>query len=514
MKIKFGLKMVFFVFLCAINLNAQAPAIQWEKRFGGTWADVAYSVDTTSDGGYILAGRTESNDGNVSGNKGAFDYWVVKLNSSGTLQWQKTLGGSLNDFAYSVKQTSDGGYIVAGESESTNGDVTGNHGGYDGWIVKLNSTGTLEWQKTFGSFSSDSISSIQQTSDGGYIVAATTFQSSSDYWIIKLNASGTIEWQKIYGGSDADITSTIRQTSDGGYIVAGHTLSNDGNVTGNHGEADFWILKLNTLGDFQWQKTLGGTKEDMPSSIQQTSDGGYIVSGLTWSSNGDVTGFHGVYDYWVVKLNATGNLEWQKALGGSRADAANSITQTSDGGYLVVGDTVSNNGDVSGFHNALDSDYWDIWIAKLNSSGVLQWKKVLGGDIQDLATCIKPTADGGFVVTGSTNSSNGDISGTSAGQGIDYWIVKFAPEDLAVAELEKSILTLYPNPVKNELTVKLDFFMPSQKIIVTDILGKVIYTQDAQDLITTINTSDLSKGTYFLTLQNEGKKTTQKFIVE
>lgn len=515
------IRLLFIGLFFITNLDAQVPSIQWEKRFGGTWFDRAESMDQTSDGGYILAGKSESNDGNVSGNHGLFDYWIVKLNSTGVLQWQKSLGGTLNDNAYSIQQTSDGGYIIAGESESTNGDITGNLGGYDGWIIKLSSSGTIEWQKSYGGMGNEGLNSIQQTLDGGYIVTGTTFSfltgyhGAGDYWVLKLSATGTIEWQKLYGGSSSDLAFSVRQTSDTGYVIAGYTYSNDGNVSGNHGHYDFWIIKLSATGALQWQKTFGGTEEDNALDVIQTSDGGYLINGVTWSNNGDVTGFHGLYDYWVIKISSSGDLQWHKAMGGSSADASRSVIQTSDNGYIVIGDTASNNGDVIGFHNALDPDFWDIWIVKLNSSGVIQWKKALGGNVQDLGYKIKKTADGGFAIAGSTNSFDGDITGTTAGQGTDVWIVKFAPENLGISESEqKTTVILYPNPVNNELTVKLDFYLPSQKISISDVHGKTILTQDAEDLITTINTSTLSQGTYFLTVQNLGKKTTQKFIVE
>ena len=509
------IRLLFIGLFFVTNLGAQVPSIQWEKRFGGTWFDSAYSIDITSDGGYILAGRTESNNGNVSGNHGLYDFWIVKLDALGILQWQRTLGGMLNDFAYSIKQTSEGGYIVVGESESIEGDVPGNHGGYDGMVVKLSSIGEIEWYRAVGFQNSDGLRSVVQAPNGHIIVAGSRFLGSSDFWIADVNTNG-YHWYRTYGGSEADTANSIQLTTDGGFIVAGSTYSNNGNVTGNHGSSDFWILKLNSIGNFEWQKTLGGTNEDFAKSIQQTSDGGYIVSGYTFSNDGNVSSFKGVYDSWVVKLNSVGDLEWQKTLGGTNADAANDIIQTSDGGYIVIGDTVSNNtGDVTGFHNSLGSDYWDIWLVKLNSTGTIVWKKALGGAVQDIGNSIKRTNDGGFVIAGSTNSSDGDITGTTAGQGTDFWIVKFTPENLGISESEqKTSITLYPNPVKNELTVKLDFYMPSQKISISDVHGKTILTKDAEDLITTINTSTLSQGTYFLTVQNLGKKTTQKFIVE
>ena len=252
--------------LFALNFAKAQPSTQWQKSLGGTNNDQAYSIQQTTDGGYIVAGWSSSIDGDVTGNHGGNDYWVVKLNSSGTIAWQKSFGGSNDDYAYSIQQTNDGGYIVAGWSRSNDGDVTGHYG-------------------------------------------TTNYY---DYWVVKLNSTGTIEWQKSLGGSDHDYAYSIWQTTDGGYIVTGRSYSNDGDVTGNHGGDDYWVVKLNSTGTIAWQKSLGGTNNDQAYSIQQTNDGGYIVAGRSYSNDENVTGHHGTanyYDYWVVKLNSTGTIE-------------------------------------------------------------------------------------------------------------------------------------------------------------------------------------------------------------
>ena len=351
--------------------HAQAPAIEWQKCLGGTADDFANSIQQTSDGGFIVAGETRSNDGDVSGNHGKSDAWVVKLNSLGDILWKKCLGGTGNDYARSIQQISDGGFILTGYTNSNNGDVSGNNGYYDAWVVKLNSSGDILWQKCLGGTYDDYARSIQQTSDTGFILAGYTFSNDgdvsgnhgfSDAWVVKLNSSGDIIWQKCFGGTNEDYAYSIQQTSDGGFIVAGETRSNDGDVSGYHGYFDYWVVKLNSSGDIEWQKCLGGTNNDYANSIQQTSDGGFIVAGYTESNDGDVSGYHGGdYDAWVVKLNSSGDILWQKCLGGTIDDRAYSIQQTSDGGFIVAGFTVSNDGDVSGNHGASDA-----WVVKLN----------------------------------------------------------------------------------------------------------------------------------------------------
>jgi len=237
-----------------IHFETKNPSISFARVFGGSDDDRAYCIQQTSDGGYIVAGYTYSNDIDVSGNQGVYDYWVVKLDSSGNIEWQKCFGGSDDDRAYCIQQTSNGGYIVAGYTESNNGDVSGNHG-------------------------------------------------KNDYWIVKLDSSGNIEWQKCLGGYYNDYACSIQQTSNGGYIVAGYTESNNGDVSGNHGSYDYWIVKLDSSGNIRWQKCLGGSGDDRAYSIQQTSDGGYIVTGYTESNDGEVSGNHGSKDYWIVRLD-------------------------------------------------------------------------------------------------------------------------------------------------------------------------------------------------------------------
>ena len=364
-------------------------AIQWQKSLGGARVDVAQSIQPTADGGYIVAGNTNSQDGDVTGyhpgpngcyqtcfNQTICGYYpdglVVKLSSTGAIQWQKALGGSAADNLLSIQSTADGGYIASGLTYSNDGDVSGYHGGKeaDAWVVKLSSSGAIQWQKVLGgSTGCDFANAVLTTPDGGYIITGhtdsydgdvTSIAGERDAWIVKLSSSGAIQWQKAIGGANSDYAYSFQSTPDGGYIVAGYTYSNNGDVSGNHGDADAWIVKLSSNGAIQWQKSLGGSNEEIARSIQPTTDGGYIVAGSAKSNNGDVSGNHGDQDAWVIKLSNNGAIQWQKSLGGTANDFANSIQSTTDGGYIVAGQATSNNGDVSGNHGATDA-----WVIKL-----------------------------------------------------------------------------------------------------------------------------------------------------
>ena len=407
-----------------------------DTRTGSTFFsgnDRATSIQQTSDGGYIVAGSTNSKDGNVTGNHGGMDYWVVKITATGIVNWQMCLGGSNDDRATSIQQTADGGYIVAGQSYSRDGNVTGNHGSMDYWVVKLDSSGSLLWQKCVGGSRDDAVYCVQQTADGGYILAGTTLSNngdvngnhgSMDYWIVKLDGAGNLLWQQCLGGSQDDAANSVQQTADGGYVVAGYSVSNDGNVYGNHGGLDYWIVKLDGAGTLLWQQCLGGSSYDMAYDIQQTADGGYVVAGYSLSNDGNVTGNHGIIDYWIVKLDSAGTILWQKCLGGSQDDVAYSIQQTTDGGYIVAGYTYSIDGNVAGNHG--NQDYW---IVKLDSTGTLFWQKCLGGINTDIAASIQQTSDGGYIAAGYTASNDGDVSGNHDSQ--DYWVVKLNTDSRA-----------------------------------------------------------------------------------
>ncbi|HRI79448.1 MAG TPA: MopE-related protein [Cyclobacteriaceae bacterium] len=404
----------------------RSPLIAWEKSFGGTGNDNPQCILQTSDGGFVIAGSTYSADGEVTGNHGSWDCWIVKLDTASNMQWQKCLGGSNPDYANSILQTTDGGFIVAGAVLSNDGDVTVNNGGYDYWVVKLDSNGAIEWQKSYGGVKDDMAYSISQTQDGGFILGGYSSSNngdvsgnhgSEDYWIVKLSHIGDLEWQRSLGGTTTDKLYSVQETTDGGFIAGGYSRSYNGDVSGNHGQSDFWIVKLGNTGSLIWEQSLGGDDDDEAYSIMQTNDGGYIVGGNSRSNNGDVSGNHGYIDYWVVKLDATGNIEWQKSLGGSDADWGYSVRQTNDGGFVVAGSAYSSNGDVS--KHFMGSDYW---IVKLGVNGNIEGENSFGGNNSEAVTSIQQTSDSGLIVAGYSGSPDEEIGNNIGGN--DFWIVK------------------------------------------------------------------------------------------
>ena len=415
--------------ICSFSFS-QAPNIEWQKCLGGTGTDAAWNIKQTSDGGYISVGFTASIDGDVTLNHGGQDLWVQKVNSTGVLQWQKCYGGSLDDYGSGIITTADGGYLISGRTSSNDGDVSGNHtssSGYsDAWLIKISSNGTIQWQKCYGSTGTESAQCVIQTSDGGYVFSGycqanngdvTGNHGNWDIWCVKVNSNGIIQWQKSFGGTGEDRCYKIKATNDGGYIISGYTVSFNGDVVGNHGNNDAWILKLSSAGTLQWQKCYGGLNIEQAEGISLTSDGGYVFVGRSNSSDGDVTLNNGNHDVWVVKISDKGILQWQKSYGGSDFDYAHEILQTIDGGYIITANTTSNNINVSGNHGSND-----VWVLKIDSFGALIWQKCLGSSSYDYGIDIQITSDGGLIVAGFGGQNNGDVSGNHGSN--DVWLVK------------------------------------------------------------------------------------------
>lgn len=436
-----------FIMLSSIIGSAQAPPIQWKKNIGGSKLDQAQSIVQTNDGGYIMAGSTQSEDGEGAGNnvnKGLEDCWIVKMDAVGTIQWSKLIGGSIFDFALSIIQTKDGGYLVSGYTYSDDGDLPENPNSFssDAVIIKLDASGNMEWLKTFGGSGFDIIFSIKETHDGGYIGCGWTDSKDGDVagnhgdrdgWIIKTDQAGNLQWQKCIGSKGVDLAFSIVLSPDGGYVFAGDSKTTPGSVVNDPVKFDFFVGKLDSAGNVVWIKNIGGSAEDGARSIVAASDGGYVLAGYSESNDGDFSEHYGGYDVCIIKIDFQGNLQWQRSFGGINYDVANEIAPTSDGGYVVAGNTTL----VNGFNG---NDYW---ILKLDVNGKLQWEKTLGGSLSDQANSINETSDGGFIVAGTSFSPNGDIS-NYLGNG-DAWIVKLGVCKQNIPELSSEI-SGKPNP--------------------------------------------------------------------
>ena len=318
---------------------------EWDQTFGGTMDDWGRGVKQTKDGGYILVGST------FSFGAGKADVWLIKTDTNGVKKWARVFGGAEVDLGYAVQQTTDGGYILIGYTESKGA------GRADVWLIKTDSSGVKEWEKTFGGSQWDAGYSVQQTRDGGYILVGHTKSKgegkSSDVWLIKADATGNKLWEKIYGGRQEDVGRWVEQTQDGGYILVGWTKSK------GSGGADIWLVKTNASGVRQWEKTFGGVGNDWSRCVQQTQDGGYILLGSTASFTAEQS-----YDFWLIKTDATGNRQWDRMYGTPYWDRGRFLQQTRDGGYILIGYK---------FTVKEQRDH-QLWLIKTDSSGQLKSK--------------------------------------------------------------------------------------------------------------------------------------------
>lgn len=425
---------LFIISLSFIKTSAQAPpAIEWQKCIGGNNYDAINAIQPLADGGFILAGQTSSNDGDITHSNGAMDAWIINLDNGGNVLWQKNYGGTHIDIAIDIKLTADSGYVFLGTTSSTDGDVSGNHGGTnDIWLVKLDATGNIQWQKCYGGPGQETSHSLQLTNDGGYIIGAYVTadggdiaghhgnNNANDVWIVKTDSNGNMEWQKCYGGSQSDDITSVIPTTDGGYIFSASVLSTDGDVNCAHySNQDIWLVKIDNDGNIEWQSCAGGNYGEVPDALLQSRDGGYIIAGIEYSD--DLPGTHGPGgDGWVVKFDSNGNIEWQRFLGGTQTDRLQTIIETNDG-YVVAGSSNSTDGDICS-NKGTD----DLFIVKLNTDGSTAWKRTCGGTKNDGANAVVIANDGGFLVSGFANSNDGDVSGNHNPNVADAWLVKLS----------------------------------------------------------------------------------------
>lgn len=389
--------------------------------FGGSKNESAQSIVATDDGGFVVAGFTQSNDGDVQGKTNEnFDYWILKINAQNDIEWQKTIGGSSTDKANDIIKTSDGGFAILGYSESNDGNTTLNAGSKDFWVVKLDVSGNIIWQKSLGYSGNDFGVSLTETKDKGLLivgeldVTASGGQGNSktssrhaggDFWAIKLNVLGEKQWSKYYGGSFTDTPRGIVETDEGNFIIVGSSDSKDVDVSNNKGTYDFWIIKIDAVGKLIWEKNFGGKEIDEARGIVKSEDGNYLVVGDTRSSDGNITNQKGAADVWVIKINESGNLLWQKSYGGSSFDVARSISKTKNNQFIIAGSSRSSDIDVK-----INQGQNDVWMLKIDNNGQLLWQKSVGGTEIDFGYDAVELKNGNIVVVGESSSENTDIA--------------------------------------------------------------------------------------------------------
>ncbi|TXG36896.1 hypothetical protein [Seonamhaeicola maritimus] len=414
------------IFSCSENSVSEKDSeileIDFVKTFGGSKNESGRSLIKTSDGGYAILGYTQSADGDISGKTDeSFDFLLLKFNQSHAIEWQKTYGGSNDDRGSSIIQTSDSGFVILGSSKSNDGNVTTNNGFNDFWVLKTDDSGNIAWEKSFGFSGADDGISIIETADNGFLligvldVSASGGQGNSksysykrhaggDYWAIKLNSTGKQEWTRYFGGSFTDTPFDVVQTNDNGYILIGSSDSDDVDIKTNKGSYDFWVIKISETGALIWEKSFGGSQTDEARAITKTNDGNYLIVGDTRSNDIDVSANNGAADFWVIKISPDGNLIWEKTFGGSSFDASRSVSKTQDGGFIICGSSRSANKNLTNNNGQNDA-----WVIKIDSSSKIEWQKSIGGSDIDLAYDAIELNDKSVIIVGESSSSDIDI---------------------------------------------------------------------------------------------------------
>jgi len=503
-------------------------SIKWEKTYGGSSMDNIYDVISTSDDGYLLGGTTRSNDGDIKSgihDTPYGDIWLVKIDNLGNIQWERTYGGDNIEELYSLQSTIDGGYIFGGVTGSNNGDVkSGYHGGlYDMWVVKLDAFGNIQWERTYGGSRNDMLFSILILPDG-YLLGGDTDSNSGDIksgikgkddnWVVKIDKLGNIQWEKTYGGTEEEDLYSLQSTIDGGYVLGGYTKSNNGDVkSGNHGNYDFWIVKIDNLGKILWEKTYGGSSFDFFDELIPTSDGGYLLGGDTKSNDGDIqSSYHGGGDIWVVKIDNSGKIQWEKTYGGTDIEDLLNLIPTSDGGFLLGGYTWSNDMDVTSGNKGKG----DSWIVKIDSTGKIQWEQTYGGIDIEWFTSLLTTKDNGYLLCGTISYDidfNSPINDSS-----NFWVIKIVPESSIIESNLPSIILngvveIYPNPTNDILTIETSYKNPL-KLVMYDGIGNQIIEKDITENKNVINLNKITSGVYFLKLMDDNKLVHQQKILK
>ena len=347
--------------------------LQWQKTYGGTKDEKAYKIIETNDRGFAIAGHSKSSDNDVDSNQGFEDVWILKLTQNGTIQWKTNTGFSGSDKSFAIIQTNDNGFFVGSILDVTASGGLGNakssakHAGGDYWAIKLNSNGVTEWRNYFGGTNTDTCYDVTETSDGYILVGSSDSndvdinnnKGSYDFWVLKINKQGTLLWEKSFGGTEIDEARAITKTDNGNFLIIGDTRSSNNQITQNNGGADLWLIKINTNGDLLWQKNYGGSSFDVGRSISKTIDGGFLISGSSRSGDNNFTN-NGQNDALILKIDANGNIQWQKTIGGSEIDFCYDAIQLSNGSIMAVGESSSNNQDIT-----TNNGFTDLLLIKL-----------------------------------------------------------------------------------------------------------------------------------------------------
>lgn len=526
----FLLSLISF-FLLTNTTTAQDLSINWQNNIGGTDLDVCYEVKRTPDGGYVLGCYSDSaisEDKSENSFGGSLDFWVVKLNADGEIQWDNTIGGSDFDVLFGIAVLDDGSMVVAGESKSSiGGDKTvASQGGSDYWVLKLDTEGNILWQNAFGGSSDDILRGFNTTADGGFLLTGHSFSGISgdkteanngleDYWVVKIDSNGVFQWDKTLGGSGIDHSWSVSEATDGSIFVGG--LSNSP-ISGDKteptmGSRDLWIAKLSSGGDLIWENTIGGDGSDVVYDMVATEDNGLVLGAMSNSNiSGDKTeNSKGGSDIWMVKLNEDGNILWQKTIGGSSSDGTDGLIRIPDVGYLIASNSTS---PVSGDKTEGTFSY-DYWIVKVDETGnVIDQNTIQGFDI-DIALGLDLAHESGYIAVGYSDSDTGLDKEEDAQGYFDIWVTRLdLPLNTTEFEDNTSLLT-YPNPASEMLTITTTSGTPINTLSLYNSLGQKVYELDnLNGSQFQLDLNGFSSGLYVLNVETDNEIFSRRILID
>jgi hypothetical protein len=528
---------ILFLFTVAYHSSVlcQDFEIVWQQCYGGSQEERPSDI-LAVEGGYFIVGGTYSYDGDISFNQGSSDAWVIKIDSIGNILWENTYGGSNGEFWRRILPAPDNCYYLLGASGSWDGDISYDPypGSNDLWIAKIDSVGNLIWEKIIGGWMIDMIESAALAGDGGVVVFGWTGSQDGevtvnygmyDMWLVKLNSDGDIEWDKSFGTDDFDYGHAIISTSDGGFLIGGaSTIGSGGNLTclPYNLKAMAILIKLDSMGNIEWQNCYGGSGDDGIYGLLELNDG-YAFTAFTRSPDGDVSGYHGGTDIWFVRLDITGNIIWEQCYGGSDSEIAHHLFVNSNGDFTIIGYTKSNNGDVSG-NNSVGVNN-DIWVFRIDNQGLLLSQQCFGGIGNEAVNGHKfgvaQKSDNNFVIATITNyGPSFDVGCTPYGGNgdIDYWVFEIMLDDtLNVIEPVESAseINVYPNPATTELWLQLPENMPyaQAQIELFSPTGRLLYKAQPTSQFHKIETAHLPAGLYLIRIWDGKQWFGEKVVV-
>ncbi len=498
---------------------AQQPVVEWAKTYGGKQWDIGQSIVVTPDNKYVICGGTSSQDNDSLPRPTKLDGLIMKVDSDGKILWQRIYGGNGNDFAAKIIQTLDGGFIIVGNSASNDGIFSTNKGGYDVWILKLDSLGMFQWQKTYGGTDLDEARSIVQDKKGEFLFIVNTLSKTDDFnenmgqgdvWIVKISSKGDIIWKKRYGGTNGENLHDLVKIDDKSYVAVGETRSTDGDMVNTKGDI---IIKIDSSGNTLWKKSYGSPENDISyfngyNSVIITKDGSLMALGYAMAFG--IPSLHYSHDYLLTKIDRNGNRIWSKLYGGSKLDVGQNILQLTSGEFIVIGNTYSSDGDIA--KGSLHGIEEDIWVLKLDSIGQIIWETCLGGTEDDYPRGSVSTKDGIILITGDTKSSNGTFAKNNGSFDLPLIKLKDVIKTSVANKTYFNNFKYYPNPVNQHLIIE-NNTADILKIKLVNAIGQIIFNKSYNIGTFDIDCSHLPTGFYNLILTEQNNNTISKKII-